>query len=258
MERLPDPVQDLLRAYRRSIDPLPAHVERQRQQVVKRILDAPTPAIGQHHRAVRWWAIAAIAAGLVLVAGVSYELGATRLKPDAAPSQAVWQSEPPAALRPENATEWSRTIDAPGPQPTQTRHVAPDPLPTSDPSVASDLPQPASVTPDSPAPTIRPGRREDDAPSPDALVQESALLSRARAAQASADWGRVLVLVDEHRRKYPRAILLEERLVLEAVAACNLGDTFRGKKVAAVLKRRFPASFVRARIDDLCRETTDE
>src|SRR5690606_20274980 len=116
---------------------------------------------------------------------------------------------------------------------------------------------PPSVAPE-PTTVSRPQRPAAAVVDADALLRESAPLSQAGEAQARGDWPRVLELVDEHRRSHPQGSLLEERLVLEAAAACKAGQRGRGERAMQTLRRRFPRSLAWARVADMCKGEADE
>lgn len=92
----------------------------------------------------------------------------------------------------------------------------------------------------------------------DTLREEGVLLSQARDALARGEWARVLTHVEQHRRAHPQGALIEERLVLEAAAACESGDRPRGLGALRALRRRFPGSLALSRVAAVCAGEADE
>lgn len=84
------------------------------------------------------------------------------------------------------------------------------------------------------------------------LAAEAALVRRAQAAVRDEDWARALALTEEHRAAFASGVLIEERLVLEAVAACGAGDAEREIRARSQLRRDHPESVHGARIERAC------
>lgn len=248
-----DPLKDLVRQYRSAIDPTPEHVERERARLLAR-LAAETPAEPPRRAARPALLVAAVAAALLLVAGALGLYIDLRVRQAVDASLAVKQAQGPAPLPltprevgPPRAVEVAPPIG-----------VVPPPAPQLPPDPPLDPPAPELAPEPTGAATASAPRRRPAELDADALIRESVLLSAAREAQARGDWGRVLELVDDHRRSHPHGALLEERLVLEAAAACNSDQRARGQKAVQALRRRFPRSLALARVSDMCEGTGDE
>ena len=260
-----DPTRALLRAYRAAIEPPPGALERQHARVHARLAAAPPPP-----RRRLWVSIAAAAALLaLLIGGLGLYIDARIQRAvDASLAQrsadgnatGVAQDHPPAPRRePARAPEPAVT-PAPEPVAAPPELVAAPPEPAVPPPPA---PLEPVVTPAPPAaPAVAPARRRPPSrPSvvdADSLRLEGALLSQARDALARGDWPRVLTLVDTHRREHPQGALLEERLVLEAAAACEAGQAARGQTALRALQQRFPGSLALSRVASACAGDSDE
>ena len=254
-----DHTRALLRAYRAALEPPPGTLERQRARVQARLAEPPIPA----PRRI-WPLLAGVAALLALgIAGLGLYIDARVQRavdaslaershtPDPAPGTARLRSParelparhavvatPPAVTPPSDASE-----------PAATPHL--------------DVTEPATATTDASEagePTAATRRRSRPAAILDAdtLREEGVLLSQARDALARGEWARVLTHVEQHRRAHPQGALLEERLVLEAAAACESGDRPRGQAALRALRRRFPGSLALSRVAAVCAGEADE
>jgi hypothetical protein len=84
------------------------------------------------------------------------------------------------------------------------------------------------------------------------LAEESRLLARVRRALGDDDFEGALEWAEEHARRHPRGLLTEERLVLEAVAACRGGQHDRGLAAAEQLREQFPGTPTLAKVEQAC------
>lgn len=245
-----DPLKDLVQQYRTAIDPLPEHVEHERARLLARLAADPLAGASRRPRSRRLALAVALAAAFVLVLVGLHVYIDLRVQQALDASQAVQQA-PPLPVQPIRPNVAPRVALEPSPDPPSPA----DPAPLAPAAPPVDAP----LSPESPAvaPTA-PRRGLAQADDADALLRESALLSRAREAQARGEWQRVLELVDQHARSHPRGLLLEERLVLEAGAACNADQLERGRKALQALARRFPRSLALARVRDICERPADE
>jgi hypothetical protein len=100
-----------------------------------------------------------------------------------------------------------------------------------------------------PTPASTPAAASDEGST---LVDESRLLGRARRALAAENFELALEWTDEHARRHPDGELTEERLLLEAVAACRGGQGTRGRAAAERLRAGFASSAVLAKVDQAC------
>lgn len=118
--------------------------------------------------------------------------------------------------------------------------LAPNPAPRAvvvEPKPAPEAPPPAEVvTPDAPAPTKETPARSANTVS-DPLSLELSAIESARSALARRDYSRALRLLDEHRKRFPKARLLAEATVLRIEALAASGE----KQAAARLGRAFVA-----------------
>ncbi|MBA3544963.1 MAG: hypothetical protein H0T76_00620 [Nannocystis sp.] len=253
MQVLKDPTKSLARQYREAIEPTPAHIERERARLMERIAAEAQASPAPPKRVNRVLLVGSLAAALLLVWGalhvyidlsvqraVDASLAARQGAAPAQPRDVIFPTEPALSL-----------VAPPMTLPPEVREHAG----ASGTAPLSEAPMPAVrvATPTSARPPR--GTPEVDA---DELLREGALLSRAREAQARGDWSRVLELVDEHKTSHPQGGLLEERLVLEAAAACSAGQRTRAQKATQALRRRFPRSLALARVADMCKETDNE
>jgi hypothetical protein len=84
------------------------------------------------------------------------------------------------------------------------------------------------------------------------LAEESRLLAHVRRALHDDDFEGALEWAEEHARRHPHGVLTEERLVLEAVAACRGGQRERGLATAKQLRDRFPNTPTLAKVEQAC------
>lgn len=245
----------LLAEYREATEPSAAEIEGALTRLAVRVEGSSASAASS---AARWrrrgragWAVAAGLAGLLVTGAAFAGAGLLSARPAAGDtvvhSQAVAVAE--ARAREELARE--RAL-SPQPEPA----AEPDPVEVA-PELIED-PEPELVEDPEPAPSPR--RRAKPAgdggapaaPSASELADESRLLARARRALSDGDLEGALDWADEHARRHPKGGLSEERLVLEAVAACKLGRDARGRASLAELRRRFPGAPAIAEVASAC------
>ncbi len=82
------------------------------------------------------------------------------------------------------------------------------------------------------------------------LAEELALLARAQKALRDGEPGHALAHAHEHRRRFPRGSLREERYGIEALARCARGED--GAEVVAALTRLSPNSPLLGRVRAAC------
>lgn len=250
-----DHTRALLRAYRAALEPPPGTLERQRARVQARLAEPPIPV----PRRI-WPLLAGVAALLALcVAGLGLYI-------DARVQRAVDASLAERSHTPDPAPGTARLRSPARELPARHAVVAPPPAatPTTAATPHIDASEPITATTDASdagEPTTTATRRRSrpaailDA---DTLREEGVLLSQARDALARGEWARVLTHVEQHRRAHPQGALLEERLVLEAAAACESGDRPRGQAALRALRRRFPGSLALSRVAAVCAGEADE
>jgi hypothetical protein len=85
------------------------------------------------------------------------------------------------------------------------------------------------------------------------LAEESRLLAHVRRALRDDDFEAALAWAEEHAHRHPQGVLTEERLVLEAVAACRGGQRERGLAAAKQLHEQFPGSPTITKVEQACK-----
>jgi hypothetical protein len=130
---------------------------------------------------------------------------------------------------------------APQPAPVVATVQAPDPVA---PPVAAPPPSAVS-TPETTEPSAR-------RPAQDHLAEEVALLSRATAALHAGRAADALKALDEHRRKFPKGRLSEERGAARAQALCALGRLDEARAELAGLAAQSPSA---ARARQICEQS---
>jgi hypothetical protein len=85
-----------------------------------------------------------------------------------------------------------------------------------------------------------------------ALAAELELLHGAQQAWRDRQATRALLLVEQHRSRYPRSTLRAERDALHVLALCELGRKADATRVARALLARDPRSPLRASIEQSC------
>jgi hypothetical protein len=95
------------------------------------------------------------------------------------------------------------------------------------------------VTPPPPPASAKP---EPPIKAPPAVPTEAELLEQARAALTSGDGARALQRVNEHARRYPRGVLVQEREVLAIKALRRLGRDAEADRRAEAFSKAYPGS----------------
>lgn len=138
------------------------------------------------------------------------------------------------------------------PQPVTEVRTAEAP-PTPAPPVVEQRPAPPPPPPVPPVPpTPRPAvpRRPGEE---DTLAAEMLLIGQARRAHAEGNDADAFRAFAEHRQRYPRGQMVEEREASELVIRCQRGDADVQTRRQA-FARRFPGSVQQAHIDRVCSE----
>jgi len=239
----------LVQAERASMDP-PADGERQSQtwtRVVASVaVGGPPPVVpasisGPATTVTSLWVkivLGVIVGGVVAAAGFG-------LAPDPEP-------EPVATAVADSQNESDETPPSPTSRPVP---VAARPTPVS-PGTHAEFPapaQPATAVPPTGASAPKPARTAPADPPTSNLTEETRLLARARARLRAGSPGDALIPLGEHARRFPHGQLTEDRLVLQAQALCESGDTKAGLKKAAALRKAFPGSSHLPRVQRSCR-----
>jgi hypothetical protein len=76
----------------------------------------------------------------------------------------------------------------------------------------------------------------------DRLKEEVAILSRAESERHARRFASALNLLEEHRRKFPRGSLSQERMAARIRVLCGLGRVTEAEAELAALKRASPSS----------------
>ena len=140
--------------------------------------------------------------------------------------------------RPDPVTEAAPSASAPAvEEPPMAR---PDP-PSARTAPSVSAPQPAE-SPGKP-PVSEPSRVHASGPS------ESALLAQAQAA-LSSNPSRALALTREHKRRFPKGALVQEREVIAIEALNRIGDTESARKRAKSFEDSYPGSAHRRKVQN--------
>lgn len=122
----------------------------------------------------------------------------------------LWPKQPP---RVEGASVSVNSAPLPANSAPELKQVSPEP---------ATLAETASVTEQS-APAERTQPTGNARTSADRLREEVALLTRAQKEFQAQRPNQAMALVDEHRRKFPRGVLIQERVTLRTRLLCALG-----------------------------------
>jgi hypothetical protein len=216
LARLTPPADELVRAGRAAFKPSDADRERVFQSLLPLTGGAEGAGIGDALAP----AGAAAKASLVKISAVVVALGVAggglylATRPESSPTKAsVSVPAKPAPIEP------ALSDDAPATVPT--------------------TPEPRSVEKRAPA-AVR---------SADSLAQEVAILSRAGAELHAGRPAAALKALDDHQRKFPSGVLVQERSAARVQALCALGRTKEARTAFERLARTSPSSphVVRAR-----------
>ncbi|HLT37459.1 MAG TPA: hypothetical protein VK034_14300 [Enhygromyxa sp.] len=254
-----DEERALLEAYAEATLPSSSEVERALTRTLARIdSEQRSASLPDRRRRVVWVAAAGLATLVIAtaaVAGVRWYraqpqpsgevYGAARLdregdEVEASASQRGSLSTP-AQVEPADLPEpGPEPIPAPGPEPIPEAGEASELQPAPRPRARSRQPSAAPAS-DPPAPA--------DASQ---LAAESRLLSLGRRALRDNDFAAALEFAEQHARQHPGGSLTEERLILEAVAACRGDRHERGLAAARQLREQFPTSSAIAKVEQSC------
>lgn len=122
--------------------------------------------------------------------------------------------------------------------------VAPRAVPTLEPTApiaATENETPAEKVP-APSLPVVPAARASTTRRSDRLAEEVAILSRAESERHGGRFASALGVLDEHRRKFPRGALTQERMAARVRVLCSLGRVAEAEAEFAVLKRASPQS----------------
>jgi hypothetical protein len=235
----------LLDRYVAARTPAPDAVERAWVDVQERIAEGP-PAMSMDEPAstVRMVPVRVVIAAIAIAAALVL----------------AWQLVPRTA----HEVETAPGVQAPLVAPAQDSGEALQPTVEREPEHTDVIDEPraheASVAADASAQTDAVPRAAGTKAKPKApqlggalgLKQETAILREGENALAAGDPLRALAAFDRHAREFPKGQLVPERMFKRAVALCELGRTKAAKKAVDAFVRAYPASPLRARVEDVC------
>lgn len=259
MPELNDEERGRLDAYARATEPSPADIERALTRTLARVPHSQrAPNLPDGRRRVVWMAAAGFATLVIATAAVA---GVRWLRARPQPELPELRSESASPRYGEARLEQADTAG----QDSAPALAPPEPEPDPDPRDAPAQVEAAEVAPDpSPAPQPRarhrqpprpasePAAAKDPADASSRLAEESRLLARVRRALNNQDFASALDWAEEHARRHPQGALTEERLILEAVAACRGDQRDRGLESLATLREQFPKAAAIAKVEQSC------
>lgn len=133
---------------------------------------------------------------------------------------------------------------------------APSTTPLAESALAPVTSSPAALPARAPAPSARRARAASISsasrtPQPWSLAEETALLARASEQLSHNDIAQALLSIEEHRRRFARSQLIEEREGLRVMAHC-LRNRAESRAEAKAYIARAPASVLVARLERAC------
>ena len=84
------------------------------------------------------------------------------------------------------------------------------------------------------------------------LREEAQLIARAQRALRAGDHGGAMSVLKEHRKTYPRGVLVQERMGLEILALCGLGHTKAAQARSESFLARWPTTPIAERLRRSC------
>jgi hypothetical protein len=253
----------LLDAYADQTSPSPMQVEHALTRMMARVESSKRPAtLPDARRRFVWIAAAGLA---TLVFATAAFAGVRWLRAQSQPVESSY------------GANWVDEVDAKSetdvPKPDRIEPAPPPPelvpetleMPAAVEVEVDVVPGPSGATPrrqpqpKPPNPEAANAEPAEDAEPADAepaeasvLAEESRLLAHVRRALHDDDFESALEWAEEHARRHPHGLLTEERLVLEAVAACRGGQRARGLAVATQLREQYPNTPTLAKVEQSC------
>lgn len=135
--------------------------------------------------------------------------------------------------------------------------ASPPPSPATQPSlaIAQHAPPRVSVRAAAAAPQGVPSTATSTStPTSLSLSQETRLVRDANSATRAGDPARALALLDEHARRFPRGVLVEERDAERVLATCAAGRRDEARALASRFLRTYPGSPMSGRVKSSCAE----
>lgn len=252
-----DEARALLDAYARATSPSPTEIEHALTRTLARIDSAERSAKLPNRRRRFVWATAAGFATLVLataaIAGIRWYRARPQPKPE---TYGAAQYERPAVELEDRATPRAaaRALPTPAAELTSSDESIAEVEATVEAEPTAEVEQPAPRRRARPKPVDPEPATSTPPPPSDAsvLAEESRLLARARRALRDDDFEAALEWAEEHARRHPQGSLSEERLILEAVAACRGDQRARGLAAAKQLREQFPKTAALAKVEQAC------
>jgi hypothetical protein len=149
------------------------------------------------------------------------------------------------AQDPVRAADEIAAVEAASPEPLSPEPAPPEPaLPESAPLEPSEPSTPPDSHPEeSPSKPKTPPKATPKEPGqPKSLADEVALMQSLSTALKQEDSSKVLELVAEHERDFPKGQFIEERRAAKARALCKSGELEAGKREAEQFASRWPRS----------------
>ncbi|MBZ5714902.1 tetratricopeptide repeat protein [Nannocystis pusilla] len=198
------------------------------------------------------WALAAMAAALLLCVGLAAATawrGRTASHVEAE-HQAPGESAPQPLAPRETTAPSIQASPALDPSITDAPAAALDPPPTIDASPPIIAPKVVQSSHRDAGPRRRPRPDAD----PSLRPEEVASFQRAQAALAAGRHEDALAALDAHGRRFPGGVFEEERQVSRATALCKLGDREAASAARQKFLRERPSSHLAERMRQICRE----
>ena len=230
---VPGPIQQILRSAAAD-QPAPAQLDRFVGRVKSALASPPPSAAAARLVSAKSVGAVALVAGGALLAWLA-------LSPRHAPNERAT----PAADHAAAAEAPSLPTAPPGPSGRSRPEPAPPPEPSAAPS-----PAPPPAAPPAPAPTSTPSRSASAGPgrtaqpeprSADTLDEEVRLLQGARD-RLAADPAGALRFADQHRVRFPRGVLAQEREIISIEALSHQGRDAEAQARADRFRRSYPGS----------------
>lgn len=256
---LPRSARAMLTAYRDAHE-IPAAIDERIWSVVGAD-DAPEPAFDPLEaaaprrtsaRRIAWGGATLAAAAMLLLAWRMGSWVAERRASESAPSQAIMHgaggAHDQATTRAPHRTAPSSSTPAAAPEPA----VEPPSATTEPASAPGAVDTTATSRPRRAAPELSKPPEPEPEPKPGStLAAEVALVAQARRALAAGHNTETLDVTAEHARRFAHGVLVPERVAIETIARCRMGDGDRPQHAAA-FHRAHPDSPFAARVDEAC------
>jgi outer membrane biosynthesis protein TonB len=151
------------------------------------------------------------------------------------------------------------SIEPESPEPALPEPALPEPA-SPEPEPASIEPAPIEPAPIEPAPVepppdesiVKPKTQQKPPAQPKSLTDEVALMQALSTALKQEDSSKVLALVAEHERDFPKGQFIEERRAAKARALCRSGKLAAGKREAEAFASRWPDSIHMSFVNEDC------